>query len=73
MATDRPYNAHFEVSPAGQVAVARACGDGWWEEWVYVADYEWRQLARAVAGRQNLPGTAAFSCRDTGRSKAIAA
>jgi len=32
MATGTPYNAHFEISPTGHVAVARACGDGWWEE-----------------------------------------
>jgi len=45
MATGTPYNAHFEISPTGHVAVARACGDGWWEEWVYVPDYQWRRLA----------------------------
>ncbi len=48
MTTDVPYNAHFELPPAGHVAVARSCGDGWWEEWVRVSDREWRRLAEPL-------------------------
>jgi hypothetical protein len=48
MAAGTPYNAHFEISPAGHVAVARSCGEGWWEEWLYVPDYEWRRLAELL-------------------------
>jgi hypothetical protein len=45
MAIETPYNAHFELSPAGHVALARSCGDGWWEEWVCVCNQEWRSFA----------------------------
>jgi hypothetical protein len=61
MVTEILYNAHFEMSPAGHVAVARACGYGWWEEWVCVGDGEWRRFAellldgRVAARRGNRP------------------
>jgi hypothetical protein len=48
MAIEIPYNAHFELSPAGHVALARSCGDGWWEEWVCVYNREWRRLAELL-------------------------
>lgn len=48
----KPYNAHFERSSTGHAAVARSCGDGWWEEWVRVGDREWRRFAElALDGR----------------------
>ena len=48
MVTEIPYNAHFEMSRAGHVATARACGNGWWEEWVCVGGGEWRRLAELL-------------------------
>jgi len=48
MKTSAPYNAHFELAPTGHVAIARSCGDGWWEDWVFACDSEWRQLAQIV-------------------------
>jgi hypothetical protein len=48
MPTGTLYNAHFEISPVGHVTVARSCGEGWWEEWVYVPNYEWRRLAELL-------------------------
>lgn len=48
MTTERPYNAHFELAPTGHVAFARSCGDGWWEDWVYACDREWRRLAELL-------------------------
>ena len=47
MAIEIPYNAHFDLSPTGHVALARSCGDGWWEEWVCI-DQEWRCLAELL-------------------------
>jgi hypothetical protein len=45
---EAPYNARFELAPTGHAAVARSCGDGRWEDWVYACDREWRRLAEIV-------------------------
>jgi hypothetical protein len=48
MAIETPYNAHFELSPSGHVALARSCGGGWWEEWVLVRNQDWRRVAELL-------------------------
>jgi hypothetical protein len=48
MAVEPPYNAHFELSSTGQVALARSCGAGCWEEWVCVHNHDWRSLAEVL-------------------------
>jgi len=50
---EMPYNAHFELSPAGHVALARSCGGGWWEEWVRVGDQDWRRVAELLLNGRN--------------------
>jgi hypothetical protein len=64
MTIEVPYNAHFELSPMGHVAVARSCGDGWWEEWVCVRNQEWMRLAELL-----LDGRAHCLGQTTGTSR----
>jgi hypothetical protein len=72
MATEIPYNAHFELSPTGHVALARSCGDGWWDEWVCI-DQEWRRLAELLLdGRARCPGKTMPTSRSREKVEAIA-
>jgi hypothetical protein len=45
---EAPYNAHFEPADTGHVAIARSCGEGWWEDWVYTCDRQWRRLSEVL-------------------------
>ena len=58
MTIETPYNAHFEFSPAGHVALARSCGDGWWEEWVCVCNQDVSFEATLTDGTQASTPTA---------------
>jgi hypothetical protein len=66
MPSGTPYNAHFEP-PAGHVTVARSCGEGWWEEWVYVPDYEWRRLAELLLEGRMSPARRRSAAASRGR------